>query len=168
MLLAPWARRRRAATLFESAAIFSVTFFLLLGLVVGSMGIFRYQEVAHLAREASRYASTHGGKYAAEGMPAKTGVPAVSSSSDLTDFVKSRAAGLDTNKLSVSVSWTGAGSVTPSNYPYYVDTNPNLVPPGQKTIRNYVTVTVSYQWFPELYLVGPFTLSSTSQVPMSY
>jgi hypothetical protein len=46
--------------------------------------------------------------------------------------------------------------------------NPNLVPPGQSIIQNYVTVTVTYNWMPELYLVGPLTLTSTSKMPMSY
>jgi hypothetical protein len=30
-----------------------------------------------------------------------------------------------------------------------------------------VTVTVSYQWFPEIYLVGPFNLTSTSSMPIT-
>ena len=47
-------------------------------------------------------------------------------------------------KGSTAPGRTGAGSVTPANYPSYMDTNPSLVPPGQKTIRNYVTVTVTY------------------------
>ena len=39
---------------------------------------------------------------------------------------------------------------------------------GQATIRNYVTVTVTYQWYPEFLLVGPITLTSTSTMPMTY
>ena len=41
-------------------------------------------------------------------------------------------------------------------------------PPGEAVVRNYVTVTVTYQWVPEMYLVGPLTLQSTSQMPMTY
>jgi hypothetical protein len=33
---------------------------------------------------------------------------------------------------------------------------------------NTVTVTVSYQWFPEVYLFGPLVLTSTSTEKMSY
>src|SRR5262249_20810347 len=51
---------QRAAVLVESAIIYPAVFLLLLGLAVGGAGIFRYQEVASLAREAARYASTHG------------------------------------------------------------------------------------------------------------
>ena len=57
---------------------------------------------------------------------------------------------------------------TPANVPTYVNTDPNLVPPGQITIRNNVVVTVNYEWIPEGYFLGPITLSSTSQMPMSY
>ena len=55
--------RRDAATAVECAFILPATFFLLFGLVVGAMGVFRYQEVAALARQATRYASTHGHQY---------------------------------------------------------------------------------------------------------
>ncbi len=159
-------RPRRAATLVENAIVYSVTFFLVLAMVVGGLGVYRYQEVAHLAREGARYASTHGGRYTQDGQPTATGVPAVTSSDDLLTVLKARAVSLDPSLLQVTVSWSGAGVVTPSNYPSYAD--PTTTPPGQGVIRNYVTVTVSYQWVPEMYLAGPFTLSSTAQAPMSY
>ena len=47
----------------ECAIVLPVTFFLLFSLFVGALGIFRYQEVATLAREGARYASTHGYQY---------------------------------------------------------------------------------------------------------
>src|SRR5262245_50948102 len=51
---------RPAATVVECAFVLPLTFFLLFSLIVGSMGVFRYQETAMLAREGARYASTHG------------------------------------------------------------------------------------------------------------
>jgi hypothetical protein len=51
---------RQAATVVECAIIYPVLFLFLIGLAVGGAGIFRYQEVSSLAREAARYASTHG------------------------------------------------------------------------------------------------------------
>jgi len=57
-------RRRLGATILECAIVYPITFFLIFGLLVGGMGIFRYQEVAHLARECARFAATHGGLYA--------------------------------------------------------------------------------------------------------
>jgi hypothetical protein len=160
--------RRQAATLEEFAIVGGVTIFLVIALIVGAMGIFRYQEVAHLAREGSRYASTHGGSYHQEGIDTQTGVPQVASSSDLLSVLQAKTVSLDPNSLTVSVSWSAPASYTPSNMVSYDDVDPTVVPPGQITIYNNVTVTVSYQWMPELYLVGPITLSSTSTTPMSY
>src|SRR5436190_1509742 len=59
-------------------------------------------------------------------------------------------------------------SIVRQNMPTYLDTDPTLVPPGQKSVQNYVTITVTYQWLPELILVGPINLTSTSTVAMSY
>jgi Flp pilus assembly protein TadG len=168
MLMCSPKRRRRGVSLIEASIVLPIVFFLILALFIGGMGIYRYQEVAHLAREGARYASTHGGQYALDGLPTTTGVPAISSSSDMQTYLSSKTVLLDSTKLTSSVTWTGAGTVTPSNIPSYVDTNPSLVPPGQVVILNKVIVTVSYTWFPEMYLVGPITLSSTSEMPMSY
>jgi len=51
--------RRRGAPLVECAFIIPLTFLLVAGLVVCAMGVFRYQQMAHLAREAARYAAVH-------------------------------------------------------------------------------------------------------------
>src|SRR5438874_7743818 len=56
-------RQRLGALAVECAFVYPVTFFLLLGLVIGGMGIFRYQETAALARAGARYAATHGFQY---------------------------------------------------------------------------------------------------------
>jgi hypothetical protein len=160
--------QRRGTTTVEFAFVGSVTLFLIFALIVGGMGIFRYQTISHLAREGSRYASTHGGQYHLDGIDTLTGVPQIASSADLQNYLASKLVGLDPNYLTVAVSWSAPPQYVPTNMPSYDDTDPNLVPPGQITIYNYVTVTVSYQWMPELFLVGPLTLSSTSTVAMSY
>ena len=63
---------------------------------------------------------------------------------------------LDPSKLTYSVTWNK------SNQPLQV------IEEFEKPIGNTVTVTVTYQWFPEAYLVGPLTLSSTSTAQMIY
>lgn len=168
MLLKRRHTRRSAATAVEFAVVGAVTFFLLFALLIGGMGVFYYQEVAHLAREGSRYASVHGGQYHLDGVDTRTGVPQVDSSADVANYLQTRMVALNPNLLSVTASWSAPAGYTPNNMPYYDDTNPNLVPPGQNVINNYVTVTVSYQWSPILYLTGPITLTSTSKVQMSY
>jgi Flp pilus assembly protein TadG len=167
-MLLPPTHRRRGVVLVESAVIYSVALLLVLGLIVGGVGMYRYQEVAHLAREGARFAATHGGNYQKDGWPDRTGVPAITSNESMLNYLLPRALLLDPSQLQVTVSWTAPASVTPANSPSYVDPDPTLVPPGQKVIQNNVRVTVSYQWMPEVFLVGPINLTSTSQMPMSY
>jgi Flp pilus assembly protein TadG len=157
---------RRGATIVESAAVYSITMLLMIGAMVGGLGIFRYQEVAELAREGARFASTHGGQYNADGWPATTGVSAISSSSDMQTYLSSQTLVLDASKLTVTASWTPPANTTPTNMPTYDDTTSTI--PGQSQIQNYVIVTVTYTWVPEAFLVGPFTLSSTSKMAMCY
>lgn len=159
---------RAGASAVEFAVVATATLVLILALTVAGMGVFRYQEVAHLAREGSRYASTHGGQYQQEGMATSSGVPACASSADVQNYLLPKVVALDKSKLSITASWSPPPGMTPNNMPTYVNTDSTLVPPAQTVIRNYVTVTVSYQWMPEWYLVGPYTLSSTSKVAMSY
>jgi len=58
----------------ECAVIYPVTFFLILSIIYGAMGVFRYQEMAALSREAARYGSVHGAQYRKDaGLVAGTG-----------------------------------------------------------------------------------------------
>jgi Flp pilus assembly protein TadG len=170
MLTSDRARRRRGATVVEFAMVASVLLLLIFAQIVGGLGISRYQELAHLTRSCARYAATHGGNYSREGIAQQTGIPAVASSTDLRNYLTGKTVLLDLNRLQISVSWTAPSGVTPPNMPTYMNTDPNLVPPGQyqDMIQNNVIVTLTYDWFPEAYLIGPITLSSTSQMPMSY
>lgn len=56
-------RRRRGVTVVEVAVTAPLAFLLILGLIVGAIGVFRYQQVAHLAREGATYAAMHGPNY---------------------------------------------------------------------------------------------------------
>ena len=132
-------RKRRGATIVECAMVYPVTLLLLIGLIVGGLGVFRYQQVASLAREAARYASVRGTRYAQS-----TGKAAATQQTIFEEVVKTRAVGLDPNRLTCTVTWN------PSNRP-----------------GSDVTVLVSYDWIPEAYL-GAITLSSTSTMRVSY
>jgi Flp pilus assembly protein TadG len=168
MLQRPRNAKRSGAAVVEAAIAMSVAFIVVLSLLIGGTGVFRYQQMAHLAREGARYAATHGGKYAEDGHAKNTGQPAIAASTDLRPVLLAKATALDPQRLKVAVSYRATGKFKPANYPYFVDTDPNLVPPGQKVVDNYVTVTVIYQWSPELYVAGPITLTSTSTLPVSY
>jgi Flp pilus assembly protein TadG len=144
-------RNRHAALTLESCFVLPVLFSLLLAIVVGGYGVIRYQEMALLAREGSRYASVHGGLYQQE-----TGNPAATPQDVYNNAILPFATNLDPTKLSYSVTWNTSNMPTSATSDY------------EQATGNTVTVTVSYQWFPELFVVGPFTLTSTSTVAMAY
>lgn len=144
--------RRRGAVVVESAIIFPVVFFLLLGLIVGALGIYRYQEMAFLAQEGARYAAVRGNQYQKE----VAGASAASSQDVYDKVIRPKAVALDLSKLSYSVTWTS------SNEPYTTVSN------YEKPVGNTVTVTVTYEWLPKMYLVGPIRLRGTSTLPISY
>lgn len=136
----------------EAAVVYPAVFLLMLGLVIGGFGVFRYQEVAHLAREGARWASVHGGQYAKE-----NGATAATQDDVKTKIVTPNAVILDPNRLSCTASWDNA-----TEMPLYYDTG------ASKWKSNNVTVTVTYQWVPELYVVGPITLKSSTTMPVAY
>jgi Flp pilus assembly protein TadG len=147
----PAHRRRAGTTTVEFAITCPIAFFLVFAIIVGGLGIFRYQQVASAAREGARWASVHGGEYAKD-----TGQPAATPQDIYTNSILPAASSLDPDDLSYEVTWDK------SNMPLSVDEN------VQVPFGNTVTVMVTYQWFPELYLVGPFSLTSTSTVQMAY
>jgi Flp pilus assembly protein TadG len=142
---------RRGATLVELSIVLPVTFFLIMALVVGVLGVFRYQEVAALARAAGRYASTHGAQYRKDAGLA-IGTAADWQADINTNAIQPGMVLLDPKLLTYQASWPDvinqAGK--PDNWP-----------------ASTVTVTISYQWFPELLLVGPYKLTSTSSMAIT-
>jgi len=149
--MAAAAKRRRGTTAIEFGITCPIVFFIVFAVIVGGMGVFRYQEVAAMAREGARWASVRGGDYEKE-----TGQPAATAADIYNNAILPGVVGLDPSRLSYSVTWNE------TNEPLRVDEN------VQTPVGNTVTVTVSYQWFPELYLVGPYTLTSTSTAQMIY
>lgn len=82
MMLQSKHSRRRGLTVVESAVVYPLTGGIMLGMIIGSMGVFRYQEMAALAREASRYGSVHGAQYRKDAQ-LSIGTPGASASNPL-------------------------------------------------------------------------------------
>jgi Flp pilus assembly protein TadG len=144
---------RRGASTVEFAMVAPVLFLLLFGLVIGGLGIFRYYQVASLAREAARYACVRGLDYERE-----TGNPAATQDSIRNEVILKNAVGLDPNRLTCTVTWDR------NNLAKYGE----LLPDGTyKVTTNEVIVTISYLWVPEALFLPALTLSSTSKMPMS-
>jgi Flp pilus assembly protein TadG len=145
-------RARPGATLVESGLLLAITLMLVVGLIVLGLGVSRYQQTAAVAREAARWASVHGGLYAQE-----TGQPVATPNAVKNQVIPRYSTGLDPNQITLfSVTWDNA-----SEMPIYFDSA------NQVFKSNAVHVTISYQWIPEA-LFGGITLTSTSEMPVSY
>jgi Flp pilus assembly protein TadG len=143
----------RGAAAVEMAIVAPVFFVLVFGLMIGAMGVFRYQQTAAVAREAARWASVHGGMYAKE-----TGNNAATASDVYQNAIVPRLVDLDPSNVTYAVTWDT------DNYPYHttVDGSGNINKTG-----NNVKVSVSFAWTSLAYF-GQITLTSTSVSPMSY
>lgn len=144
-------QQRRGATAIEFAVACPVVFFLILATIVGALGVFRSQQTAALAREGARWACVHGAQYELE-----TGKPAATAEDIYNNAIKPSATTLDLSKLSYQVTWDK------NNQP--LDASNSFATPTGNT----VSVTVTYKWIPEVYLVGPFSLTSKSTAQMIY
>jgi hypothetical protein len=173
---------RPGAVLVECAFIYPVAFLLILGLIVGGMGVYRYQEVSHLAREGARWASAHGAQYRqdvgtypgsiggtylrtdATPLPGimwyqvdSTSTPGTWTGDIYNNGVVANMVSMDPTLVSCQIGWplvtNLAGQVVQNN------------PDNWRGSKVFVTVT--YQWFPEVFLIGPITLTSTSSMPVT-
>jgi Flp pilus assembly protein TadG len=144
--------RRSGTTTVECAVIYPLVFLFVIGLIIASLGIFRFQQLASLSRRAARYAAVHGTDYARD-----TGNPAATPQDIYNNAIQPYAAAFDLSQLNYSVTWNQ------SNQPVQTLIVNNYPTPT----RNTVTVSLTYQWIPEA-LFGGITLHSTSCMPMSY
>jgi hypothetical protein len=131
--------KRPGVTTLEAAFVYPGFLLLLIGLLVGAAGVFRYQEVASLAREGSRWVSVRGATY-----QLYTGKPAATPADVYNNVIKPEAVALDLSRLDYSVTWN---------------------PDNQQ--NSLVTVTITYHWLPEAFL-GGINLTSTSTAQVSY
>ena len=151
-------RSRKGAVSVEFAVVGSMTLLLLIGFAVLSLGVYRYQQVAYLARVGARYASTHGAQYRADNQLAEG--DSDTWEQDIQDNgILPQSSALDPSKLNVSATWSAGdneanAATSASNFTLTAD--------------NAVTVTVTYQWVPEGYLANPITFTSSSTMPMAY
>jgi len=144
---------RRGSTLVESALVYPVLFLVLFAIVSLGVGVFRKQQVTHIAREAARWASVHGEDYA---MASKN--PAADEAAVYTNAILPQAGTLQASKLTYSVTWPD-GSKKPVRD---VNTGTYVVAKGSR-----VTVTVNYVW-DVVPFFGPMTLTSTSTATINF
>src|SRR5262245_39208518 len=150
---------RRGATMVEVAIVLPVLFLFIFGMVIGGVGVFRYQTLASLAREATRYASVHGTEYQAD-----TGLPAVTAQKIYHAAIVPQSAGLDLDQLTYEISYNGAATAGWDSVAH----SPRFALPNSAVLRTAsVSVTLTYRWEAPLYF-GTIDLTSTSEMPITY
>ncbi len=157
-------RKARPGTILaEAAFVYPVLFLLVLGIVLLGLGVFRYQQVAHASREASRWASVHGEQYAKE-----NNTTASTPQDVYTNAILPHAAGMQTEGLTYSVTWNTDASGNPDKRPTRIVMVVDPVTGLSKDVSrsNTVTVTVTYTWNTGLF--GSLPVSSTSVNTISY
>ena len=148
---------RRGTVLMEAAFVYPVLFLILLGIIFLSITVFRYQQVTHVAREASRWASVHGAQYARE-----NNTTAATPQDVYDKAIAPFAVAMEGAGLSYAVTWNtdAAGNPvkTPTSVVQVLDaaTGLNKVVPRSNT----VTVTITYTW--DTGLFGSIPVTSTS------
>lgn len=95
--------RRRGAALVEAAVVIPVFLLLVVGGVVLGLGLFRYQEVAHLARESARWASLQDASLRTNAQQMKEQI--------LANVLTPKAVGIQPKAITVATTST-AGSTT--------------------------------------------------------
>ena len=151
-------QRRKGATLVESALVYPVVFLVTFGTIILGIAVFRYQQVAHMAREGARWAAVHGAAYSRENPTLPPGTPA----NIYTYAVQPHAAGMNLQQSDMTVVWTDSNEQTSS----VVVIDPVTGKSRIETRANLVSVTVTYSWNTGLF--GTIPVSSTSVMTMSY
>ena len=155
-------QERKGAALVETAIVYPVLFLLIFGIILVGIAVFRYQQVAHAAREGARYAIVHGDKSAEENKTDPDRYPAPTADVIYEKAIKPQLAGMNLSQVTYSITWNQNNKQTYS----YVYTDPSTGVSSVQEKSNTVSVTVSYTW--DTGLFGSIPVSSTTGLPMSY
>jgi Flp pilus assembly protein TadG len=153
--------KRCGVSALEAAFVLPVMFTLLLSVLVGGMGVFRYQQVACLAQEAARYASVRAADYQTQ-----TNQTPPTQAQVLSQALIPLAVGMDTTQLSLQLQWVDQANSTA----YSWDTaskDVKSVNSSGSYVTNTVRATVTYNWSPGV-LLGTITMTNVSELPISF
>lgn len=152
--------RHGGAAAVETAVVLPVLFLVIIGIIVGGFGVFRYQQVAFLAREAARWASVRGSFYQRD-----TNQNSPTQQQIVDNAVTPFVTGMDPTAVGIQVQWVDKGANTTAGWDGSKKDVRTLTAAGNY-VNSAVRVTVSYQWVPEFFW-NPQTLQSVCEIPMS-
>jgi Flp pilus assembly protein TadG len=144
---------RRGAALVEVAIIVPLFIFLIAIAADVVSGVYRFQQVATLARTGARYAAVHAGMYAQEWTTS-----VVTADTLKQNVILPQSFNLNTSLLTCNLSWLPSGN----SYPYYDSTDTGV------RKYNMVRVELNYSWQPIFLFGSPLTLTSRSEMTISY
>jgi Flp pilus assembly protein TadG len=152
---------RTGSALIEAAVVYPLLFILMLGIILLGIGVFRYQQVASISREASRWASVHGSQYAQE-----NNTTAATSADIYNHAIAPNAAGMQLNGISYAVAWNLDAKGNPLTNPLGTvqSTDPATGLPVDVPRSNTVAVTVTYSWNTGLFGVIPVSCTSVNTI----
>ncbi len=130
----PPRRRRRGVVLLESGLVYSSAMMLILGTITIGLGVFRYQEMAWLAREGARWAAVHGPTYQSEQSKA-----APTSSDVMSNAITPRMAILTQANLTCTLTMTSGVATVTLNYNWTPEVYLSPI-----TLRSTSVVPISY------------------------
>ncbi len=138
-------------------------FLIVFAIILLGIAVSGYQQVAHTAREASRWASVHGAQYAKE-----NNTTAATPQDVYTNAIAPYASGLQAEGVTYSVTWNtdanGNPIKTPTRTVPVVDPATGLS--KNVAVSNTVTVTITYTWNTGMF--GTIPVASTSVNTISY
>jgi len=157
-----WLAHRNGALTVEAAVVFPLMIFLLLAMVIGGIGVLRFQQVACQARETARFAAVHGGDY-----QLFTNATSPTQQMIFQQVVVPMTAGMAVESLTLQVQWIDQSTGKLYTWDSASKDVLSITPLGEY-VTNTVRVTVNYQWTPNFLGVGSLSLQSTSEIPMVY
>src|SRR5436190_8895725 len=141
-MIRPHSPGRRGAVAVEAAIVYPVLIVLLLLLVLGGVGVFRYQQVAFLSQEGARQVSVRGQDWSKE-----TRQKSPTEADIRQDIILPLAAGMDPDLLTIQIQHIDnvSGAVTSWDASSRAATS---VTDAGDLVANSLRVTVNYRWTP--------------------
>jgi Flp pilus assembly protein TadG len=151
--------RRSGATAVETAIVLSITFLLLIGLIVGGMTVFHHQQVANIAQEGARWTSVRGTDYQADqkrSSPTKQEI--------IDGAILPFAAAMDTTCITVQVDWIDQATGIATDWDSASREVRSITSTGEY-VTNTVRVTVQYRIAAGVFQES-LTVRGVSEMPM--
>ena len=152
--------RRTGATAVETAVVFGVMCVMIVGILVGGNAVFRYQQVASLANEGTRWASVRGSEYQKDNKSASPTKQEI-----IDKAILPVAVGFNASDLEVTVEWIDKSTGIAYDWDVAAKDIRSMTSTGEY-VSNAVRVTVIYRWNAG-FSWSPITLTGISELTMT-